>query len=352
MLYLTLIIAAMVAASAAGAYLKHRTLTMYAGLVTALTVLFLLFGGADGAWFFIKLVGILIVAALASFAFREILALILSEDRAREIRKAPLTASFGMLMVLLYAVAGIFAPWIAPYGEAEVIASAFAPADENMLLGADQLGRDMFSRLVFGARNSVGIALAATILAFLAGALAGLFAAVSGGYMDQILGRSADLLMSIPSLIFSLLMLSIFGTGILVIVVVIAVIYSPRVYRLTRAVAGNVVVMDYVEASKLRGERPWYIVRRDVLPNTTAPLVAEFGLEFCFVFLLVAGLSFLGLGIQPPTADWGSMVRENATMISFGEFTPLIPAAAISLLTVSVNFVVDWMLHRSSGLKE
>ena len=182
--------------------------------------------------------------------------------------------------------------------------------------------------------------------------IGGLYAATRGGWLDTILGRVADVIMSVPSLIFALLMLSIFGTNLAVIVIVVAVIYSPRVFRLSRAVAGNVVVMDYIEAAKLRGEGTWYLIRREILPNSTAPLIAEFGLEFCFVFLLIAGLSFLGLGIQPPTADWGSMVRENATLISFGDITPLIPAAAIALLTVAVNFVVDWMLFRSSGLKE
>ena len=194
--------------------------------------------------------------------------------------------------------------------------------------------------------------LLATLLAFLMGAIGGLYAATRGGWLDTILGRVADVIMSVPSLIFALLMLSIFGTNLAVIVIVVAVIYSPRVFRLSRAVAGNVVVMDYIEAAKLRGEGTWYLIRREILPNSTAPLIAEFGLEFCFVFLLIAGLSFLGLGIQPPTADWGSMVRENATLISFGDITPLIPAAAIALLTVAVNFVVDWMLFRSSGLKE
>ncbi|MEO1725370.1 MAG: ABC transporter permease, partial [Pseudomonadota bacterium] len=188
-------------------------------------------------------------------------------------------------------------------------------------------------------RNSVGLALIATSLAFVMGALAGLFAAVKGGWFDQFMGRFADVIMSVPSLIFALLMLSIFGTNLTVIVIVVAIIYSPRVFRLTRAVAGNVVVMDYVEAARLRGEGDWYLIRREILPNSTAPLVAEFGLEFCFVFLLIAGLSFLGLGIQPPTADWGSMVRENASLIQFAQFdltaaiTPLLPAAAIALLT-------------------
>lgn len=281
-----------------------------------------------------------------------LLLLVMTTDIAKELRTAPLTAAFGMFIIFTYAIAGIFAPYIAPHGEAEVIASAFAPADENMLLGADQLGRDIFSRIIYGTRNSVGLALAATIAAFVLGALAGLLAATKGGWFDQFMGRFADVIMSIPSLIFALLMLSIFGPHIHVIIIAVAVIYAPRVFRLTRAVAGNVVVMDYIEAAKLRGEGTWYLIRREILPNSTAPLVAEFGLEFCFVFLLVAGLSFLGLGIQPPDADWGSMVRENATLISFGDITPLIPAAAIALLTVSVNFVVDWMLFRSSGLKE
>ena len=156
--------------------------------------------------------------------------------------------------------------------------------------------------------------------------MAGLFAATKGGWFDQIMGRAVDVIMSIPSIIFALLLLSIFGTNLTTLVIVIGVIYSPRVFRLARAVAGNIVVMDYIEAAKLRGEGTWYLIRKEILPNSTAPLIAEFGLEFCFVFLLVAGLSFLGLGIQPPTADWGSMVRENATLVSFGEITPLIPA--------------------------
>ena len=287
-----------------------------------------------------------------AYSFREFLVILSWGDLEKELRTAPLTASFGMFVIFTYAIMGVFAPIIAPYGESQVIASAFAEANDKMLLGADQLGRDMFSRIIYGARNTVGLALIATILAFVMGAVAGLFAAVSGGWFDQLMGRIADVVMSIPSLIFSLLLLSIFGTNLVVLVIIIAVIYSPRVYRLTRAVAGNIVVMDYIEAARLRGEGRWYLIRKEILPNSTAPLIAEFGLEFCFVFLLVAGLSFLGLGIQPPTADWGSMVRENATLVSFGLITPLIPAAAIALLTVAVNFVVDWMLFRSSGLKE
>ena len=402
--------AVILGASCLAAYFNKRSAFL---LLFSLTLISFVLGivGGQGALRFVAIsAGVLAAAAGVSYAFREFLIALASDDMAKELRTAPLTAAFGMFVIFTVAVMGIFAPWIAPFGEAEVITHAFAPADENLLLGADQLGRDIFSRIIYGARNTVALAIVGTTLAFILGAMAGLLAATKGGYFDLVMGRVVDVIMSIPSLIFALLMLSIFGgslaapstsfwllsgfavlVGLLflaaaadgimswiigaaivigvaiafalagttlfdasevILILVVGVIYSPRVYRLTRAVAGNVVVMDYIEAAKLRGEKNWYLIRREILPNSTAPLVAEFGLEFCFVFLLIAGLSFLGLGIQPPTADWGSMVRENATLISFGEITPLIPAAAIALLTVGVNFVVDWMLHRSSGLKE
>ena len=344
--------ALLIGASCLAAYFNKRKIFILVFSLTMISFIAGIIGGAPALRFITTAAGLLALAAGTSFAFREFLIIITPAGVSKELRTAPLTAAFGMFVIFTYAIAGVFAPVIAPFGEAQVISSAFAPPDETMLLGADQLGRDMFSRIIYGARNSVGLALLATMLAFFMGAFAGLLAATKGGWFDQLIGRVADVIMSVPSLIFALLMLSIFGTNLVVIVIVVAVIYSPRVFRLTRAVAGNVVVMDYIEAAKLRGEGTWYLIRREILPNSTAPLIAEFGLEFCFVFLLIAGLSFLGLGIQPPTADWGSMVRENATLISFGEMTPLIPAAAIALLTVAVNFVVDWMLFRSSGLKE
>lgn len=338
--------------SCLAAYFNQRSIFLVAFTLTLVSFVLGIIGGVPALRFVAIAAALLGAAAMISFAFREFLVVIAPKDLAKELRTAPLTAAFGMFVIFVYAVAAVFAPWIAPFGEAQVVSSSFAPPDSQLLLGADQLGRDMFSRLVYGTRNSVGLALVATTAAFILGATAGLLAATKGGWIDQIFGRIADVIMSIPSLIFALLMLSIFGPSITVIICAVAIIYAPRVFRLTRAVAGNVVVMDYIEAAKLRGEGTFYLIRREILPNSTAPLIAEYGLEFCFVFLLVAGLSFLGLGIQPPAADWGSMVRENATLISFGEITPLIPAAAIALLTVAVNFIVDWMLYRSSGLKE
>ena len=272
--------------------------------------------------------------------------------------KAPPTAWFGMIVIFLYIICAVFAPFLAPYGEAEVFPEPFAPWSSEFIFGTDQIGRDILSRMIYGARNTVSIAVATTALAFLIGGSLGLAAAINRSWLDQFLSRSVDVLMAIPSLIFALVLLSIFGSTITNLILIIAVLDSTRVFRLTRAVSLNVVVMDYVEAARLRGEGLGWIMRREILPNILPPLIAEFGLRFCFVFLTIAALSFLGVGIQPPTADWGSMVRENASLIMFAQYdlkaglTPLLPAGAIALLTVAVNFVVDWFLHKTSGLRD
>ncbi|SEM48988.1 peptide/nickel transport system permease protein [Pseudomonas sp. ok272] len=265
---------------------------------------------------------------------------------------APWTARFGLLVIVLYTLGAIFAPWLTPYGESQVVAPAFEPWGPQFLLGTDNLGRDMLTRLLYGGRNTIGIVALATALAFLLGGTAGLLAAARGGWVDQVLSRVVDVLMAIPQLIFALMLLTLFGTSIPTLIIIIAVLDSTRVFRLTRAVASNVAVMDFVEVARLRGEGNAWIMFREILPNIMAPLVAEFGLRFCFTFLFISALSFLGLGIQPPTADWGSMVRDNATLISYGDITPLLPAAAIALLTIGVNFVVDWFLHLTSGLRD
>ncbi|EYD75153.1 peptide ABC transporter, permease protein [Rubellimicrobium mesophilum DSM 19309] len=291
-------------------------------------------------------------AAALGGAFRAVVWRLLGGPVARAVRTMPLSAAFGMAVIALYVVVALLAPWIAPFGEREVVGGQYLPWDSTHWLGTDNLGRDMFSRLIYGARNTVGIALATTALAFGVGAALGLTAAATGGWVDMVLSRIVDLLMAIPALILSLLLLTLLGASIPNMILVIALIDATRVFRLSRAVAMDVVVMDYVEAARLRGEGLAHIVRREILPNAMAPLIAEFGLRFCFVFLSISALSFLGLGIQPPTADWGSMVRDTATLITFGDITPLLPAGAIALLTVAVNFVVDWQLHRASGLKD
>jgi len=276
-------------------------------------------------------------------------------------RSMPLTAAFGLTVVSLYILGAIFAPAIAPYGESQVFDefNLFPGENPDFVLGTDQLGRDLLTRLLYGGRNTIGIALVTTALAFVLGATLGFLAAVLGGWLDQVLSRGVDVLMAIPQLIFALLLITILGQSTINMILVIAVLDSTRVYRLARAVGGNIVVMDYIEAAKLRGEGLGYLIFKEILPNAAAPLLAEFGLRFCFVFLLIAALSFLGIGIQPPLADWGTMVRELSIYIGYAEYgdwqaasLPLLPAAAIALLTVAVNFVVDWMLDRYSGLKD
>ena len=274
------------------------------------------------------------------------------------LKKAPPTAWFGMIIFFCYMFVALFAPWLAPFGEAEIFPVPFAPWDETHVFGTDQIGRDILSRLIYGARNTMGIALLTTLLSFLIGGALGLIAAIDRGLVDQVLGRAMDVLMAIPSLIFALMLLSIFGSTVTSLIIIIAVLDSTRVFRLTRSVAVGVVVMDYVEVARLRGEGLGWVMRREILPNVMPPLIAEFGLRFCFVFLTIAALSFLGLGIQPPTADWGSMVRENANLIQFAAYdikealTPLLPATTIALLTIAVNFMVDWFLHHTSGIKD
>ena len=308
----------------------------------------------------IYVVVVMICCGIVAWIFREILRQTMPEVIAKPARQAPLTASFGVLVILLYIIFSVVAPILAPYGEAQVFEkSLLLPGDDPAFwLGTDQIGRDILSRLIYGARNTVGIALVTTILAFVLGASLGFLAATVGGWLDQLLSRIVDVMMSIPQLIFALLIITIVGQSTINMILVIAVLDSTRVFRLARAVGLNIVVMDYIEAAKLRGEGLGHLIFKEILPNATAPLLAEFGLRFCFVFLLIAALSFLGLGIQPPLADWGSMVRDLAQFINFATFAPaaaalpLMAAGAIALLTVAVNFVVDWMLHRSSGLKE
>ncbi len=265
---------------------------------------------------------------------------------------APASAKFGMIIVLVYVLIALFAPLLTPFSQSEVVGGPYEAASGAFLLGTDALGRDFLTRTLYGIRNTVGIALITTVVTFVFGAFFGLLAAVRGGWVDQVLSRIVDVLMSIPALIFKLLLLSIAGTAVINLILIVAFVDSTRVFRLSRAAASDVAVMEFIEAARLRGETLMSLMLRETLPNIMAPLAAEFGVRFSFVFLVISSLSFLGIGIQPPAADLGSMVRENAALISFGRVTPLIPAFCIGLLTIGVNFIVDWLLHVTSGLKD
>jgi peptide/nickel transport system permease protein len=266
--------------------------------------------------------------------------------------RPPVTAWIGLAIVLISLIIAVFGPWVAPYGQSQSVGDTWAPPSAQMLLGADQIGRDMLTRLIYGARMTIGIAAATTLLSFFIGISLGFTAAVMGVWVDMALSRLVDVVLSIPPLILALIILGVFGSSIPVLIVTIGVLDSTRVFRLSRALGMNLAVLEFVEAARMRGEGLWWIISREILPNAAAPLISEFGLRFCFNFLFVAALSFLGIGVQPPYADWGGMVRENAAAINFGLFAPLYPAFAIATLTVGVNLVVDWLLSidaRPSG---
>lgn len=268
------------------------------------------------------------------------------------LRQSPLSARIGMGIVILNVLVAVFAPVIAPYGETSVVGDVWESFSSRFYLGTDHLGRDLFTRMVYGGRNTIALAFITTALSFLMGSFLGFISAVKKGWTDQLLSRAVDIIMAFPTLIFALMILSVLGSSIPTLIFTIAILDSTRVYRLSRAVAMDIEVMEFVEAARLRGEGLWWLIRHEVLPNALPPLIAEFGLRFCFVFLFIASLSFLGLGLQPPLADWGGMVRENSGAITFGIFIPLIPAGAIAFLTVGVNLIVDWFLHLSSGLHD
>lgn len=260
-------------------------------------------------------------------------------------------AKIGFVIVTAIVLTALFAPWLAPYGPNEIVSEFWEPFSAQHWLGTDQLGRDLLTRLIYGARNTLFVAGAATLLSFSLGTFLGFLAAVSRGFTDQVLSRLNDLMMAIPTLIFALVVLSVLPANLLVLILVMGILDSTRVFRLSRSVAVDIAVVDFVEAARLRGERTLWVIFREILPNALSPLVAEFGLRFAFAILFLSTLSFLGLGIQPPEADWGNMVRENRDGIIYGIPAALIPAGAIALLTISINLVVDSILSRTSSLK-
>lgn len=266
-------------------------------------------------------------------------------------KNIPISALIGLFFTGLYFFIAIFAPWVAPYGMAEAVGDVWEPSSAKHWLGTDSIGRDLLSRMIYGGRTTIFIATAATILSFTLGSCLGLLAAVMGGWVDQAISRFVDLIMSIPTLIFALVVLSVMPVTIPVLILVMGLLDSTRVYRLSRAVAVDINVMDYVEAATLRGEGRGWIIFREILPNALSPLVAEMGLRFIFAVLFVSTLSFLGLGVQPPGADWGGIVKENKDGIVYGIPAALVPAFAIATLAISVNLVADWILNRTTSLK-
>ena len=268
-----------------------------------------------------------------------------------DIGRIPLGAWIGLIFSSLFLFVAIFAPLVSPFPMDEIVGDVWEPMSAGHWLGTDNLGRDLLSRMIYGARTTIFIAAVATAISFILGSVLGFTAAVVGGWFDTLMSRFVDLLMAIPTLIFGLVVLSVLPTTLLTLILVMGILNSTRVYRLSRAVAVDINVMDFVEAAKLRGEGTGWIIFREILPNALSPLVSELGLRFIYAVLFLSALSFLGLGVQPPQADWGGMVKENKDGIVFGIPAALIPAAAIAALAISVNLVADWILNRTTDIK-
>ena len=265
--------------------------------------------------------------------------------------RIPFSAMLGLAVMGLMVLSAVLAQWIAPYGLNETVGKVWENPSSAFWLGTDQIGRDILSRLLYGGQVTIFVAAASSALAFSMGAFFGFLAAVRGGWIDTGLSRLVDVMMAVPSLIVALVVLSVLPLTLPTLILVMGVLDSTRVFRLSRAVAADIAVMDYVEAARLRGEGQSWIIFREILPNAMSPLVAEFGMRFIFAVLFISTRSFLGLGIQPPLADWGGMVRENKDGLIYGKSAAMVPAAAIAVLAIAVNTVADWILSRTTSLK-
>jgi peptide/nickel transport system permease protein len=254
----------------------------------------------------------------------------------------------GLAVVLFWVLAALVGPALLSRGGAEGGGDVFAPISAAHWLGTDYLGRDMLARVIEGARYTVGVAFLATLLACAAGVTLALLAAASNRWIDGGLSRLLDTLTAIPSKMFALLMVAGFGSSIPMLIATTAVIYVPGSYRMARALAVNINAMDYVTVARTRGEGTWYVMRREILPNIAGPVLADMGLRFVYSVLLLASLSFLGLGVQPPDADWGSLVRENIGALAEGGASVIAPALAIASLTIAVNMVIDNLPGRAA----
>lgn len=253
-------------------------------------------------------------------------------------------------IVLFWLAMALIGPWITPYDPSAIQnADIFEGMSSKFWLGTDYFGRDLLSRILAGARYTVGIALIATLLSAGAGILLGLAASAIGGLFDAALSRFFDALVSMPSKMFGLVVVAAFGSSIPVLILTLGIIYLPGCYRIVRSIAVNVAALDFVTVARARGEGTFYIMLREILPNMIGPVLADFGLRLIYVVLLLSSLSFLGLGVQPPEADWGSLVRENIGGLPYGAPAVIMPALAIASLTIAVNLTIDGLFGRRDG---
>ena len=255
-----------------------------------------------------------------------------------------MTAKIGILILALNLFVVLFGPMLAPFPPNALMSDEiFSSIGTGGLLGTDVLGRDLLSRMLYGARTTIGLAFIATLIGFIIGIVMGFSAAEMGGWADDLISRVVDVMISFPPMLLALVVIAGLGSSITILVCTVGITHAPSVARISRAIAMEIALNNFVEVSRARGESLFSVLRREIWPNSIRPLAAEFGLRFTYSVLFLSGLSFLGLGIQPPRADWGMMVKENLAGLHYGSWAALMPALAISLITVGINLIVDWM---------
>jgi len=253
-------------------------------------------------------------------------------------------------MAVVVVAIGIFGRSVAPYAPDEIFGAPFSGPSRDHWLGLDFAGRDVLSRFLWGGRTAIVVALAGTVLGFVLGSCLGIVSAYRRGWVDELIGRTTDLALAFPALILSLLLLAAFGTSIGLVVFAITITTAPGVARIARAATLEVVDLPYVESARARGERSSYVMGVEILPSVKNPLLVDFGLRLTTAILLVAALSFVGLGLQPPAADWGLMIGENRIGLNIQPWPVIVPAAAIAVLTIGVNLVIDGVGRRTGSI--
>jgi peptide/nickel transport system permease protein len=256
----------------------------------------------------------------------------------------------GLGIVLLMVAIALFGRFVAPHSPTEFVAAPNTGPSANALFGADALGRDVFSRWLYGGLTVLWLSIAATAVGIIVGTAVGLVAAYSRNWLDDVLMRGNDVLLSFPQIIFVLLLVTAIGPKLWLIVLAVGFTHAPRVARVMRGAGQEVVERDFIKAAEVVGEKRWRIVTGEILPNTTSPLLVEIGLRLTYSIGLVAAVSFLGFGLQPPTADWGLMIFENRLSISVQPWAVFLPILAIGLLTIGTNLVTDGVARAAIGL--
>ena len=258
------------------------------------------------------------------------------------------SGAVGVTIVVFVVAVAIFGRYFAPYDPNVPVTAPLSPPSSHYWLGTDFLGRDVFSRLLYGGRSVITLAALATGLGYLIGMSVGLIAGFSRSRIDPVLMRSVDVMLAFPPLLFLLVLISGAGTGIEVLVIGVAAIQAPGISRIVRTATLEVSVRGYVEAAIARGERSYAVIVREVLPNIMAPVLVDSGLRFTYSILIIASVNFLGLGLQPPASDWALMISDNRQYIAIQAWAVLAPAAMIALLTIGINLTGD-AIARSLG---